>query len=217
MKIKWLGHAAFMIYGDGPTIITDPYESGSYGGGISYKPINEKADIVTISHTQHPDHNSPQSVLGSPKIINKPGQYSELGIEIKGIEAFHDTNQGKDRGKNTIFCINYKEISIAHLGDLGHSLNDDQIQSIGKIDVLLIPVGGSVTLSKTDIEKVINQLKPKIIIPMHAKTKGCSFPFSTIDEFISGKQNVKIQNKSEIEINNLPSSQEIIVLDPDKI
>lgn len=217
MKIKWLGHASFMISGAGPIIITDPYESGAYGGGISYKPINEKADIVTISHTQHIDHNYPQSVLGNPKIINSPGTYNELGIEIKGIEAFHDNCQGKERGKNTIFSINYNGIVITHLGDLGHTLTDTQLKSVGEVDVLLIPIGGTVTLSQTDIEKVIQQLNPKIIIPMHAKTKWCSFPFLTLNEFASGKQNVKINNKSELEINNLPSTPEIIILEPDKI
>ena len=99
MKIKWLGHAAFMISDGGPTIITDPYESGSYGGAINYKAINEKADIVTISHTQHPDHNSPKSVLGNPKVINTPGSYMEQSVEIKGTATFHDNSQGSERGK----------------------------------------------------------------------------------------------------------------------
>ncbi len=213
MKIKWLGHASFLISSDsGIKIITDPYPQGS---GLSYTPINMPADIVTMSHS-HYDHNNISSVSGNPELITGKGSRTIKGIEFKGIATHHDQSQGKERGANTVFCFSVDEIKVCHLGDLGHRLGQEQITEIGSIDVLLIPIGGVFTIDAKLAGTVVDDLKPKVAIPMHYKTSKCDWPLNTIDDFITGKTNVQRVNVSEVDFKagNLPENTEIMVLQP---
>ena len=107
-------------------------------------------------------------------VINGPGEYEIKGIFVYGIPAFHDKQQGKERGETTIFVIKLLEedITIAHLGDLGHVLTNDQLEHLEKIDILLVPVGGKVTIDAKEAVEVINQIEPRMAIPMHYKTAG---------------------------------------------
>ena len=121
MKIKWLGHSSFLITSEkGQRIITDPY---SVIQGISYSPINETADIVTVSHG-HGDHNNARAIKGNPSIINDMGVKKITGIEIKGVAGHHDEAKGSKRGSNLIFCFAVDGINVCHLGDLGHLLSE---------------------------------------------------------------------------------------------
>ena len=147
MEIRWLGHASFLITtSDGVRIITDPYESGSYGGGIGYGQIDLEADIVTISHDQHEDHNFTKGIKGDFAVVK--GAVKEVigGVTVRGIASFHDKSQGSERGENTIFCIEADGICLCHLGDLGHMLSGVQVDEIGNADILLIPIGGTYTI-----------------------------------------------------------------------
>jgi len=213
MKVKWLGHASFLISSDnGLKIITDPYTRGS---GLSYAPISEPADIVTVSH-DHFDHNSVSSVPGKPEVITDGGDKNVKGIQFRGIATHHDESQGKERGANTIFCFSVDGIKLCHLGDLGHRLSKEQIAEIGSVDILLIPIGGVYTIDAKSAGPVIDDLKPKVAIPMHCKTPKCNWPLNTIEDFVAGKQNVRNPNSSEIEFKSgdLPETTEIVVLQP---
>jgi len=213
MNIKWLGHAAFLITSDEKIkIITDPYQSS---GGIKYSPITEEADYVTISH-QHFDHNYTNDISGNPIIIVGSGIHQKEHFTFKGIESFHDDKRGRLRGENTIFCFTVDDINVCHLGDLGHLLSQDKIQEIGQVDVLLIPVGGTYTIDVNQATELCKNINPKIIIPMHFKTPKLDFPITDEKPFISGKENVKELDLSEIEIKKeeLPGNTEIIVLKP---
>ncbi len=214
MKIKWYGHASFLITSDtGKKIITDPYEPGGYDGALAYGGIPDVADIVLISH-DHPDHNFLQGLKGNPEVIKGPGRHTAQGIVFKGIHTYHDTSQGKERGENTIFCFTLDDIKLCHLGDLGHSLSAKEIEQIGDLDVLMIPVGGFYTIDAGKATEVINSLKPRMVIPMHFKTAKCGFPIATVDDFVAGKDNVKRLDISELELtkNTLPASTVINVL-----
>jgi len=211
MKIKWLGHAAFAITSkSGDAIITDPYTAGTVG----YRVINAKADIVTVSH-QHDDHNDTKSLPGKPQVIDKEGEYEVSGIKIKGIPCFHDESGGKERGGNIIFVYEIDGIRIAHLGDLGHALSKEQLDKMGRIDILLIPVGGYFTIDPVMATEVANQISPKVIIPMHYKTEVVNYPIVSVDAFTKDKKNVKKINASEmaIEKDTLPVQPEIWVLE----
>lgn len=211
MKIKWLGHASFLVTSEeGKKIITDPY---SVAGGISYTPIKESADVVTISH-DHGDHNNDKAVKGNPHVIRERGIRWVKGIEFKGIPSHHDAAQGNQRGDNTIFRFTVDGINICHLGDLGHLLNDKQIADIGSVDILLIPVGGYFTIDAEQATAISWSLKARVVIPMHYKTSKCALPISKVDEFLKGKENVRNLNSSEIEYKKgkLPEKAEIIVL-----
>ena len=213
MKIKWLGHASFLISSEtGVKIITDPYPQGS---GLSYVPINEAADVVTMSH-DHFDHNNVSSVPGKPQIITGSGNTNVKGIQFNGIAAHHDQSQGKERGANTIFCFSVDGVKLCHLGDLGHRLSQEQIDEIGGIDILLVPIGGVFTIDAKMAGAVVDDLKPRVAIPMHYKTDKCDWPLNTVDDFVLDKKNVKKINSSELEFKagELPEATEIIVLQP---
>lgn len=211
MKVKWLGHASFLITSeDGIRIITDPYATGM---GISYGDIKEAADIVTVSH-EHGDHNNIDTVLGNPLVVKDAGNQEVKGIPFKGIASYHDDAGGSQRGPNTIFCFTVDDVKLCHLGDLGHQLSEQQVGDIGEVDVLLIPVGGFFTIDATVAGDITEKLKPKVVIPMHYSTDKCAYPISGVDDFLQGKANVKKMDTSEVELkkSELPATAEIVVL-----
>lgn len=211
MKMKWLGHASFLITAaDGTKIITDPF--GKYDG-LNYAPISESADVVLVSH-QHGDHVG-GNVGGNPQQIAQVGSTTAKEIGFKGIASHHDPSGGKERGDNIIFCFTVDGMNVCHLGDLGHVLTDQQVAEIGGIDILLIPVGGFFTIDAKEATQVCNQLNPKVIIPMHVSNDKCGFPIAKVDDFLQGKSNIEKANSSEKDFKkeDLPSTQMIVVLD----
>lgn len=211
MKIKWLGHAAFLITSDsGTRIITDPYKTG---GDLKYGKIQESADIVTISH-DHFDHNNVAAVQGNPQVVK--GTTEAKGIKFKGIPTYHDEAAGSKRGNNTILCFEVDGVKVCHMGDLGHELSHKQVTELGKIDILFIPVGGFFTIDAKTANQVGDQLGPRVIIPMHFKNDKCAFTITGVDEFLRGKSNVARLDSSEIEFKSeeLPTSTQVIVLKP---
>lgn len=215
MKIKFLGHAAFLITSDqGIRVITDPYKPGCFGGGIKYSPITEEADIVTISH-DHDDH-SETKIKGNPVFVKEKGKKEIKGITINGIEVFHDKSGGKERGKDIIFNMLIDGLNVVHMGDVGHIISKDDVEKLGNVDVLLIPVGGYFTIDANDADNIIELLKPKIVIPMHFKTAKCEFPIAPVEDFIKNKEVKKIDGELEVKKESLLSSRVIYVLTPTK-
>jgi len=211
MKVKWLGHACFMITSDaGTKIIADPY---AVVGGFGYGEIKESADIVTVSH-EHGDHNNVAAVGGNPEVVR--GAVKVKGIEFKAIPTYHDDVGGGQRGNNTILCFEVDGVRVCHLGDLGHPLSDKQMSELGKVDVLLAPVGGNFTIDARVATELCDRLKPAVVIPMHYKNDKCSFPIADVDEFLQGKESVKRLDVSEVDFKQgeLPASTQIIVLQP---
>ena len=211
MKVKWLGHASFLITSDtGMKIITDPYATDDR---LKYGDIRESADIVTVSH-DHFDHNNAAAVGGDPVVVR--GSTEAKGIKFKGIPTHHDEAGGSQRGDNVIFCFEVDGVKVCHLGDLGHPLSDKQIAELGQIDVLLIPVGGFYTIDAAVATRLCGQLKPGVIIPMHFKNAKAGLPIAGVDEFLKGKQNVSQPDASEAEFKQgeLPAETQIIVLKP---
>lgn len=217
MKIKWLGHSAFLlIANDGTRIITDPYKSGSFNGALCYKPIPETADIVTVSH-EHDDHNYVIQIGGRPQVMRNVGVQTIKNIKIEGITTCHDTSRGRERGLNTVYVLTIDGLRVCHLGDLGHVPTAEETKQIGPIEILLIPVGGIFTVDAKTAFRVVETLKPKLVIPMHYKTEGCDFPIASVDDFLAaagGKVSIKRVVGSEIEIDQvtLPKQREIWVL-----
>jgi L-ascorbate metabolism protein UlaG (beta-lactamase superfamily) len=198
----------------GTKIITDPYESGAYGGQLSYGKIKDQADIVLTSH-DHADHNDTKSLPGSPEIVKGSGSKTVKGISIKGISTYHDPSKGSERGANTIFTFSVDGIKICHLGDLGHILSEKELAEIGSVDILLIPVGGYYTIDSKEASRVSEQIKPKVLIPMHFKTEKCGFPIAPVEDFLKGKSDPKRPKSSEVafEKKTLPQQMEILVLE----
>ncbi|MBW2039378.1 MAG: MBL fold metallo-hydrolase [Deltaproteobacteria bacterium] len=216
MEVKWYGHSSFLITTEqGIKIITDPYEPGAYGGGISYGPISDEADIVTVSH-DHADHNYVKGLPGKPQVIKGGGRHAAKGITFEGFPTYHDASKGSERGENTIFTFVADGIKVCHLGDLGHILSDKEVKEIGQVDVLFIPVGGFYTIDPEEATKVADQLRPKLIIPMHFKTEKCNFPIEPIDTFLQGKKEVRRIYSSALSFNRkeLKDGLGLVVLIP---
>jgi len=221
MKIEFLGHATFFITTkDNIRIITDPYESGGFGGTFNYKPIDVEADIVTISHS-HSDHADSQAVKGRPIIIDKIGKHYVKGINIEGLVSYHDKNQGGDRGSNIIFVIEADGMKLAHLGDLGCEPSSVDIEKLREIDVIFIPVGGRYTIDSKEAKNLVDILKPRIAIPMHFKTEAVGLSIDSASKFVKefDKGVTKEEKASVIEIdkNNLPSETTVITFVPSRL
>jgi len=213
MKVKWFGQAAFLLTSDsGTRIITDPYTPGGFG--LNYGDIAEDADIVTVSH-DHADHANIKGIGGNPEVVR--GAAVVKGIKIDTVASYHDNSGGSERGPNNIYCFKIDGLRLCHLGDIGHKLSEKQIADIGKVDILLIPVGGNFTIDAAAATEIIRILAPKAVIPMHFQNDRCpTFPVAGIDVFLKGKDNVTKQGASEVEFTagKLPSSTRIIVLNP---
>ncbi|MCK5768313.1 MAG: MBL fold metallo-hydrolase [Candidatus Atribacteria bacterium] len=208
MKIKWFGHASFLIENEkGITIVTDPFDET-----LGYKLPRVKANIVTVSH-EHFDHNYVRGIKGRPVVFKGSVKRESHKMEFRGISTYHDSVFGAQRGKNTVFKINADGLKLCHLGDLGHTLDADKLNEIGNVDVLFIPVGGFYTINSDQAKQIIKEIKPGIIIPMHYKTKAIKFSIDPIDIFIKGKKNVKILDTNEYFISKetLPTGSQIIV------
>ena len=211
MKVKWLGHAAFLLTADdGTTVITDPYTAGD---GLKYGAIKESADIVTVSH-DHGDHNNTASVQGNPQVVRESAEVK--GIKIRAISTHHDNSGGSERGNNTIFCFEIDRVKVCHFGDLGHLLTDNQVVEVGKVHVLLVPVGGNFTIDAKNATMVAEQVRARNIIPMHYKNDKCDFPIGGLDEFLKNKTNVTKVDGSEVEfkMGEMGTDVRILVLKP---
>ena len=214
MEVQWLGHACFLIRtADGKKILTDPYKSGSYGGAVGYGPIGEVVDVVTVSH-EHDDHFGVSELKGNPQVIAEQAEETVTGIRFKGIPTHHDTEEGAERGENTVFTFEVEGIKVCHLGDLGHTLSPETVAEIGQVDVLLIPVGGVYTIDAEEAERVVGQLNPRLVVPMHYKTEALGFPIDPVDRFLQGKERVRRVDGSVLKITKeeLPAEREIVVL-----
>lgn len=214
MKIKYLGHSAFLFISEDETsVLSDPYKHGAYGGGLTYAPIRDHADIVFITH-EHEDHNDLTSLPNQPLQIRTG--CSARGIPFDTIATFHDNEQGAKRGANNVFTFEIDGIHFCHAGDLGHVLSEDQIKEVGQADILMIPVGGHFTIDPNEATMVMNQLNPKICIPMHFKTDKCGFPIEPAESFLQHQSHLRRSSSSEVVItkSDLPETTSVLYLPP---
>lgn len=213
MEIIFLGHSAFHIKGKSASLVSDPFDPQMVG--IRFPKVS--ANIVTISH-DHKDHNKAELVADVKKVISGPGEYEVEGISVIGLGSYHDNKKGEERGKNTIYVYEVDGLRLAHLGDLGHELSEGDINNIGTIDILMIPVGGIYTIGPKEAAEVSRSIEPRIIIPMHYGMPGLN-PASfgnLVDEkpFISAMGlPSRVEKKLSIKADQMPEdSQEIVVL-----
>ena len=230
MKIAWLGHHCYKIISDnGTVIITDPYKpffSEFLMGDLRYDPLDESADIVTVSHSQHLDHANYEVIKGSPEVIIgseiRESAKKAKGIEFKAIACYHDCAGGTMHGENNIIYFEVDGFKICHTGDLGHELNADQISELGKVDILLLavsypgrdPKGFHYRIDTNIADALYYRLRPAVTLPGHYSNVKCTFKFAILDEFLDGKINITRMDSSEVEFvkGQRPESPQIIVL-----
>lgn len=216
MEITYYGHSCFKIKGTEGTVVTDPYNEY-----VGFKLPNISADVVTVSH-HHNDHAQFDQVSGTarrkkPFIIDKPGEYEVGGISVFGVETFHDSHQGAERGPNIVYTIMVDNLRVCHLGDLGHELSSEQLSAIGVADVVLCPVGGVFTIDAKAAVKTIHSLEPSFAVPMHFKTdeheEKVFGELATLADFLKeyGAE-AKPESKLKIDGTKLPEETELVVL-----
>jgi L-ascorbate metabolism protein UlaG (beta-lactamase superfamily) len=207
--VQYLGHSCFRLRGRDGTVICDPY-SRSIGIELG----RPSAHIVTVSH-HHTDHNYVAAVKPLREkifVIDGPGEYEVSGVLITGVRTAHDTQKGAERGFNTVFVIHLDDVVFCHLGDLGHELTQSQLDEIGDVDVLFVPVGGGETIGPAEANSVIGQIEPKIVVPMHYASAQFSFEYdlAPLEKFTHerGIKEIAPEDKLIVTPANLPPEGE---------
>jgi L-ascorbate metabolism protein UlaG (beta-lactamase superfamily) len=208
MDITWYGHACFRIKDRTATIVTDPYDKSI---GLALPSL--KADIVTVSH-DHPGHSYVKAVKGDPFVINGPGEYELKDVFITGTRTFHDSRNGRDRGKNTVFLFEMEDLRVCHLGDIGHLPNQSQVEALGDISVLLIPVGSNASLKVSQAAEMISLLEPSIVVPMHYRIKGLAIKLDPVEKFLKelGLGSIEEQETLKVSKGSLPEETQVVLL-----
>lgn len=206
MRISWLGHASFLIESGGSGLVTDPYD----GIGLTFPEVS--ADVVTSSHG-HFDHCATHLVAGEPVVVSSAGEHEIMPFRITGFPTFHDDADGSKRGSNIAFMIEAEGLRVCHLGDLGHALSDRDISALGRIDVLMIPVGGTYTIDSAVAAKVVESLQPGFVLPMHYKIKGLSLPIAGVVDFTNRFPNTSEADFLDLRAGELSEETEIVVLE----
>jgi L-ascorbate metabolism protein UlaG (beta-lactamase superfamily) len=217
VKITYYGHSSFLLEAkDGTRVIVDPYRPGSFGGSFRYGAITDTADVVVATHT-HDDHGAVDTIPGHPQTFVQPSSATVGGVTITGVPVAHDAEGGKSRGKNTIIVIDDGDIRVAHLGDLGHTLDAATVAAVGPVDVLMVPVGGFYTIDHKQAAQVVEAVAPRIVLPMHYKTpKVPDFPITDVEPFLATQAKVERKDTSTIAVTRatLPAERVTYVLQP---
>ncbi|MCL5010595.1 MAG: MBL fold metallo-hydrolase [Patescibacteria group bacterium] len=219
MNILWHGQSFFEIQAKGPGDSSVKIAVDPFGEGYGLKVPKVEADILLVSH-QHHDHSNKEAVKGNYFLIDSPGEYEVKGVFVKAIPAFHDNNSGRERGEVVIFKIETEAVRLCHLSDLGQKeLFNEQLEEIGDVDVLFVPVGGVVTVNAKEASSIVSQIEPKIVIPMHYKIPGLTTKsdLAEVKDFLKvmGQENMAPQPKIKITQKDLAKEEtEIIVLQP---
>ncbi|KXA98743.1 hypothetical protein AKJ39_00940 [candidate division MSBL1 archaeon SCGC-AAA259J03] len=203
---RWFGLSCFEIK-DSVTIVTDPHDGESLG----LNRPNIKGDIVTISHG-HFDHVSGKELVSKEdtEVVDGTGKFEVKGIQFEGIS----NREGDERGRNIYFVFELDGFRICHLGDLGYSLESDNIEALEPVDILLLPVGGTGGHEGREAINVVKELSPSIVIPMHYMIRGLNVKISSEEEFLDlmAEEGWRIEEKKEAVIERLPEEKEIIKL-----
>jgi L-ascorbate metabolism protein UlaG (beta-lactamase superfamily) len=208
VDITWLGHSCFRIRSSQAIIITDPFPPD-----IGYTLGKQTADIVTVSHP-HPSHSFNEGIKEGYHLVKGPGEYEISGILILGLSTYHDAIKGQAKGKNTVYLMEVDGMALCHLGDIGHVLGDEDIEELGNVDILMIPVGGASTINSSMAAETVRKLDPKVVIPMHYKTPQTTRDLEPVDNFLKemGLTQVEPRPKFTVSKSNLPISLQVVLL-----
>ncbi|TSC69280.1 MAG: hypothetical protein G01um101466_122 [Parcubacteria group bacterium Gr01-1014_66] len=215
MIIQWYGQACIRIQSGDLVIACDPF-----GKEIGLTAPRFRADLIMVTHS-HYDHAHPEQLAGTPFLITTPGEYEIKEVSIRGIPSYHDTNQGKERGLNTIYAWETEDIRLAHLGDFGEAeMREDTLEHLGTIDILFVPVGGVYTIDGKTAGAVVRQIEPAIAIPIHYRIPGLTIKLDDAASFLKemGAAGVAPEEKLVIRKKDLGDAKElgtrVVVLKP---
>lgn len=213
MEIVYLGHACFKLKSSDTKILIDPFDPKMVG----IRMPREEVDGVLITH-HHQDHSYIEAARGYRKIVDGPGEYEIGGISIFGFPTYHDDKDGKERGENTIYLIEAEGIRVLHLGDLGHILSEKQVELVGNVNVLMLPVGDKYSLGPKEAGKVVADIEPQIVIPMHYFFEGINKEYFggllPVEDFLN-EVSLPVERISKILLksSDLTEDQKVVLLE----
>lgn len=210
MEIIYLGYSCFKIRGRNTSIIIDPYSSDA----SNFKLGKVTADIVLVTHN-HEGHNNVAGVSENPFVVRGPGEYEIKGVRIFGLPTFHDKEEGKTKGKNTIYQVTIDGINILHCGDLGHILPEKIVEELDDINIIMVPIGGNSTITSKEALETVSDLEPSVVIPMHYATIGNGDKKSAeVDDFIKELgEEIKPVEKLVVSKDKLPENTQLVILE----
>src|SRR5512136_1510057 len=210
MEITWYGHSCFRLTERAmATVVTDPFDAETVG----YEPIKLKADIVTSSHDA-PGHNCLNAVKGYSHAITGPGEFEIGGVFITGVQMDGQGKKQTDTPSNTLYVFDYMGITVAHLGDLHSVPPQNEIEALGTVHIVLVPVGGGSGLNAAKAAEIVSLLEPNIVIPMHYQTPAVKVPLDRLDKFLKemGLHEAETLPSMKVTKSNLPEETKVIVL-----
>ncbi len=208
MDVTWLGHSCFRLRGRGAVVVTDPYPP-ALGPRLRLE-----ADVVTVSH-HHRSHDHVQAVKEA-LVIDTPGEFEHAGVVVRGLPSFHDGRRGADHGRNTIYVVEIDDVAVCHLGDLGHPLDDETVDDIGKVDVLLVPAGGSCVLDGARAAEVVRQVAPRFVVPMHYDHPLIKRELGPVRRFLEemGVAEIEPQSRLGLQPSQAEDETRVVLLEP---
>ncbi len=211
MRVDWYGQSAFRLSTGDQTIFIDPFGDMSpvaaRGLQFDYPAIEGvAADLLLVTH-EHLDHNGVEAIEGDPATLRSTAGTHESPIgEVVGIASEHDEAAGTQRGPNTIFVFELGGVRSAHFGDFGQSeLRPPQRDALGRVDLLIVPVGSGPTIGAEGARAIVQALSPRWVVPMHYRTPRISF-LETADEFLAGFDSVERCPEAGFDTEALPAS-----------
>jgi L-ascorbate metabolism protein UlaG (beta-lactamase superfamily) len=209
MEIAWYGHNCFrMIERSMASIVTDPYD-----GSVGYPMPKLRADIVTISHDA-PGYNNWGMVSRVQHMLTGPGEYEIGGVFITAV-ATYPPRKRQDIVRNVVFMFDFDGLTVCHLGKLAYIPGQSQVEDLGAIDVLLVPVGGGGGLNSAQAAEMVSLIDPALVIPMHYRTDDCKIKLDGLDKFLKemGVPSVVEEESLKISHSSLPEDTQIVVLE----
>lgn len=211
MEINWHGLSCFRLTERGmATVVTDPYDHNSVG----FKQLKLRGEIVTVSHDA-PGHNFVKSVQGRSRVITGPGEFEIGGVFITGVQTNRKSKRTAKEPRNTLYVFDYDGITVAHLGDLQRVPSQTEIESLGGVNVVLVPVGGGKSLNAAKAAEIVSLLEPGIVIPMHYQVPESNIKLAPLSRFLKEMGVGKIDPEPSLKITrtSVPSEARVVVLD----
>lgn len=212
MEIIWFGHSCFKLSERGlATVVTDPYDAQSVG----HSALDLSADIVTISHNK-PGHNHIAAVKGQPFIISGPGEYEIGSVFITGLQTNSQNGNLDVSERNNMYIYDFDGIKIAHLGGANRLPNQSEVEELGNVQILLVPIGGTTTLNSVQAAEIVNMIEPNVVIPMHYMIESSIIELDPLNKFLKemGLSSVEPSNSLKVTSpRNLPEETQVVVLE----
>ena len=218
VSLRWYGHSFFLLTSpQGVRVVLDP------NADIGYPMPERPPDVVTVSH-EHSDHNRADRLGGSPVVLRglkaggagwNPISYQKKDVRITALPAYHDDRRGRKFGLNSIFIVETGGLRLAHLSDIGQTLSEATVKAMGRIDILMVPVGGRFSIDDLGAREIMARLKPRVTIPIHYKTPvTANWPIEDETSFLEGLKNVRRLKKltASLTPETLPPQPEVWVM-----